>query len=165
MRSSIVLCCKLIAAAGGHDTHNLIVGGRRIVSPGSLLHDTPSDSLEVEKIVALRQQRLELLALFALNLFRVVVFAGSLFDGAHVDGAEVLGVVKVLVEGVGRMDGFEFFGRIFSLGTISGQCNLRDGGRRRKHTAYLRIILEPPGCSVEARVSTCPHALEDPRLL
>ncbi len=108
------MCCFAVwgRKKGAYD---FVVGGARVVAPGRLLHDPTGDGLKVEQVVALRQQGLELIARLALNLLGVVVLVGRLLDGAHVDGAEVLGVVEVLVEGVGGMDGLEFFRRIFAL--------------------------------------------------
>ena len=95
------------------NTHNLIIGGTRIVRPSSLLHDTLGHSLKVRKVVTLVQARhtrdavLSLLFLRRLNLLLVR-------NSGHVDIAEVLGLVEVLVEGIRRMDGLELFGSIFA---------------------------------------------------
>jgi hypothetical protein len=48
-----------------------------------------------------------------------------LLDGAHVDFAEVLRLIEVLIQGVRRVDGIKFLGRIFT-GVLEN--NLRASG-------------------------------------
>jgi hypothetical protein len=72
-----------------------------------------SDSFKVHQVVAGGQRRHALDALEAAGLFRVDGFL-FLLDGGHVDLTEVFGLVEELVQGVGRVDGVEFLGRIFS---------------------------------------------------
>lgn len=68
------------------------------------------------KVVALRQERLLLQSLHALNLIGVVCLALAL-NGGHVDWAKVLILGEVLVEGVWRVDGVIFLGGVLALVT------------------------------------------------
>lgn len=66
----------------------------------------------------MRQKRLLLNALQTF-LFLGVYLLLLLLNGAHIDRAEMLGGIKILVEGVGRMNWFVFFGSIFTLARVS----------------------------------------------
>jgi len=94
-------------------THDLVIGSTRVVGPGGFLHDMPRDRFKVHQVVASSQRGHTLDALQAVGLLWVdgLFF---LLDGGHVDLTEVLGLVEVLVECVGRVDGVEFLGRIFA---------------------------------------------------
>lgn len=72
-----------------------------------------SDGFKVHQVVAGGQRGHALDALEAAGFFRVDGFF-FLLDGGHVDLAEVFGLVEELVQGVGRVDGVEFLGRIFT---------------------------------------------------
>ena len=95
-------------------THNFVIRRTGVVSPSGLLHDPARHSLEVVKVVALRQERLLLLALLARNLIRVIPLALTL-DSRHVDGPEVLVLGEVLVKGIWGVNRLIFFCGVLAL--------------------------------------------------
>lgn len=99
--------------SGGRFPHDLVVGSTGVVSPSRLLHNSARYGLEVHQVVALGQQRLLIDPLQALHLLRVLLLC-LYHHGSHVYRAHVLRLVEVLVQRVWRVDGVEFFRRIFA---------------------------------------------------
>lgn len=105
--------CGKRARPGRAWTHNLVVGAAGIVGPGRLLHDVAGDGLKVHEVVALLEDGHALNALLARLLVRIELLL-VLLDRVHVDLAQVLGLVEVLVERVGRVDGLKGLGGILA---------------------------------------------------
>lgn len=102
----------LSLALEGRWTHNLIISTTGIISPRSLLHNSPRHRLKIQQVIARRQRRHTADPLLTVQFLRILRLF-FLLDRAHVDFAQVFGCMEVLVEGVWGVDGVEFLGRVF----------------------------------------------------
>ena len=93
--------------------YNFIICSARVVCPRRLLHNLAGHHLKVQQVVASLEMGHAGNALLAFGFLRVEGFF-FLLNGCHVHCSQVLRRVQELVQGIGWVDWFELFGRIFA---------------------------------------------------